>query len=167
MAERNARRRGFWLTNHVINPLLRRRLRGAHSHRMGRRLAVLGYRGRHTGQVHEVVVQFARDGARVWVMVGRPERKRWWRNLLEPALVDLRFAGRRASGVAQVISERGQPDEFGRGLATYLEKFPGALKETDRSGTPAVMVRIDLTHKVVEDDIGVSSDPGHETEAST
>src|SRR6266545_7087393 len=75
------RARGFWWTNHVANPVLRRLLCGPLGSRLGRHLAVLRYRGRSTGRAHELVVQYAQDGHQIWVMPGHPERKRWWRNL--------------------------------------------------------------------------------------
>lgn len=167
MAEQSSPRHGFWVTNRVANPLLRRVLRGRLGRRMGRRLAVLRYRGRRTGAVHELVVQYVRDGARVWVMVGEPERKRWWRNMIRPVLVDLVLAGHNVSGVARAIDTSGQPDEVARAVAAYVENFPRARPAADRPGMLTVMVRIDLTSKFVEDAIRVSSKPGHETEAST
>ena len=157
MAERDSGRRSFWVTNRVANPLLRRLLRGPFGHRMGRGLAVLAYRGRRTGEVHELVVQYVRDGARVCVVVGRPERKRWWRSMVEPALVDLCLAGQGVIGIACVIDDRDQPDEVARAMAAYVKRFPRALAAADRSGAPPVMIQIDLTSTVVEDDLGASS----------
>ena len=39
---------GFWWTNHVANPPLRRLLRGPLGARLGARLAMIRYRGRRT-----------------------------------------------------------------------------------------------------------------------
>jgi hypothetical protein len=137
-------RSSFWVTNRVANPLLRWLLRGPLGGRMGKRLALLRYNGRRTGQPHELVVQYVRDEARVWVLVGLPERKHWWRNMLEPTPVSLRLAGRDLNGVAETIDDRQEPGEFAAGLAAYIRKFPRASKAADRSGAPTVMVRIDL-----------------------
>ena len=132
------RRSGSWWTGHVANPLLLRLLLGRLGARVGRRLAV-GYRGRRTGRRHDLVVQYARDGTdRVWIVPGHPDRKRWWRNLVDPAPVDLWLAGREAHGTAVVTTER--DEAFDHGFGTYLGTFPGA----GRSGRPAVMVRVDL-----------------------
>ena len=69
-----------WVTNHLANPVLRPLLRGPFGRRFGQRLAVLRYKGRRTGRVRELVVQYVREGDSVWIMAGQPDRKRWWRN---------------------------------------------------------------------------------------
>jgi hypothetical protein len=140
-------RRGFRLTNRVVNPCLRHVLRSRIGHRLGRRLAVLDYRGKRTGELRELVVMYVRNAGRVWILVGWPQRKRWWRNLLEPTPVNLRLAGRNETGVAQAISDREQPEEVGEALAAYLQEFPRARHSVDRNDGPTVMVRIDLHDK--------------------
>ncbi|HEX2784035.1 MAG TPA: nitroreductase/quinone reductase family protein [Ilumatobacteraceae bacterium] len=137
-------RRGFWLTNHAINPFLRPLLRDPLGRRMGRRLAVLGYRGRRTGERRELVVMYVREGGRVWVLVGWPQRKRWWRNMIEPMPVDIRLAGRYETGVAQAVNDRDQPEEVRQALEAYLLEFPRARRAADQTEGPTVMVRIDL-----------------------
>jgi hypothetical protein len=153
--------RGFWMTNHLANPALKPLLRGAAGRRIGRHLAVLRYRGRRTGQRHELVVQYARDGQHVWVMPGQPDRKTWWRNLREPSAVEVRLAGHDYHGHAVALDGRERPDDVHRGLAVYLHELPRARKalglpanpgtdqETDLADAAkrAVIVRIDLdTH---------------------
>ena len=101
------RARAVWLANH--NPFLRRVLRGPLGSRLGGHLAVLRYRGRRTGEPHELVVQYARQGDRVWVATGAPERKRWWRNLVEPAPVDLSLDGGRVRGTAVALRDGDPP----------------------------------------------------------
>jgi hypothetical protein len=128
--------RGFWVTNHVANPVLCALLRSSLGRRWGRRLAVLRYRGRRTGEIHELVAQYVRDGDRVWIIPAQPDRKQWWRNMRQPLPVDLRLAGHEEHGVAQVTTRLEEPDAF----ATYAKAFPKA-PSADES---AVMVRIDL-----------------------
>jgi hypothetical protein len=140
-------RRGFWLTNRVVNPFLRLVLRSRIGRRSGRRLAVLGYRGRRTGELRELVAMYVRDAGRVWILVGWPQHKRWWRNMLEPTPVSIRLAGHNETGVAQAISDREQPGEVREALAAYLLEFPRARRAADRDEGPTVMVRIDL-HEV-------------------
>src|SRR6476661_4184487 len=84
----------FWITNRLANPVLRLLLRTAPGRRrLGRHLMVLRYTGTVTGRPHELVVQYARDGDTVWVLVGQADRKTWWHNLRQPADVDLWLAG--------------------------------------------------------------------------
>lgn len=128
--------REFWFTNHVANPVLRPLLRGWLGHSLGRRLAVLRYRGRRTGRTHELVVQYVREGDAVWIVPGQADRKHWWRNMLEPTTVELWLAGERRSGVATVINSTAG-EEVSRGMAAYQSVFPG-VKET------TAMVRVDI-----------------------
>jgi hypothetical protein len=116
------------LTNRVANPVLRRVLRGRLGRRLGRGLAVLRYTGRRTGLPHELVCQYVRADATVWVLVGHPDEKTWWRNLREPADVDLWLAGEqvRARAVAVVGAE--QPDVAAAGLTAYLTGMPAARR---------------------------------------
>ena len=132
--------RGFWVTNHLANPILRPLLRGPLGSRLGRRLGVLRYRGRRSGQARELVVQYVRDGDRVWVMPGQPNRKQWWHNMREPMPVELWLAGQNLHGVASAISDRDQPTDVVDALTVYRTVFPRARN----AGGSTVMVRIDV-----------------------
>lgn len=149
---------GIWVTNHLANPILRPLLHSPAGHRLGRRLALIRYPGHHTGRMHELPVQYARDGARIWILPGSPEHKTWWRNLREGANVDLVLAGHRIRGHAMVIDQTRQP-EFAEGLAAYLRSVPQARRalglskhaspssaDTEARQIPnnAVLVRVDL-----------------------
>ena len=128
------RRHGF-ATNRIANPILRPLLRGRLGRRLGRRLAVVRYRGRRTAAPHELVVQYARDGDRVWIVPGQPDRKRWWRNMGDGWPVTVWLAGQQHDGMARVVRD---PDELAVGCTTYRATFA-------RAQEPTVMVRIDLT----------------------
>ena len=149
---------GIWVTNHLANPLLRRLLRGPAGHRLSRRLALIRYRGRLTGRMYELPVQFARDGNRVWILPGSPEHKTWWRNLPGGANVDLVLARHDIHGYAMVIDRSRQP-EFAEGLTAYLRAVPQARRalglpkqaspspgdtEPRQISDSAVLVRVDL-----------------------
>lgn len=60
------------MTNHVTNRLLSPLLRGPLGRVFGRRLALLRYRGRRTGRMRELVVQYELRDAQVWITIGRP-----------------------------------------------------------------------------------------------
>lgn len=128
------------LTNRVANPVLRRVLRTRLGRRLGGGLAVLRYTGVRTGQPHELVCQYVRDGGTVWVLVGDAERKTWWRNLREPAPVELWLAGERLS--ARAVAVRSTEDDGAAGLAAYLTAVPSARRAVGPGG--ALMVRADL-----------------------
>jgi hypothetical protein len=145
-------RHPFLLTNHVANPVLRPLLKSRVGKTIGKRLAVIRYRGRRTGREHELVVQYARENDHVWVMPGRPELKTWWRNLRRPAGVTVWLAGRRYDGSAVAIDGRENPIEGSDAARRYLAELPQARKALHLGETtdPAaiapsiVIVRIDL-----------------------
>jgi hypothetical protein len=151
---------GIWLINHLANPLLRLLLHRPAGHRLGRHLALIRYRGRRTGRSYELPVQYARDGDRVWILPGAPERKTWWRSLRGGAAVDLVLAGHDRHGHATVISASQQPS-FADGLTAYLRAHPhaGPALGLPRHSSPShgdtgprqvsdsvVLVRVDLDH---------------------
>jgi hypothetical protein len=148
----------IWAASHLANPVLRPLLRSPAGRRLGTRLALIRYRGRCTGRMHDLPVQFARDGSCVWVLPGSPEHKTWWRNMRDGIDVDLLLAGRWFNGRAVVVDQRRQP-QFGEGLAAYLRAVPqarralappthGARSSASAEGRQAsgttVLVRIDL-----------------------
>jgi hypothetical protein len=149
---------GIWVTNHLANPIMRQLLHGPAGHRLGRRLALISYPGRCTGRLYELPVQYARNGNRIWILPGSPERKTWWRNMRDGANVRLVLAGREFRGHALVI-DRSREQEWAEGLAIYLHAVPqarralGLGKHSSLSpggaglreiGNSVVIVRVDL-----------------------
>jgi len=149
---------GIWVTNHLANPILRQLLRGPAGHRLSRRLALIRYRGRRTGRMYELPVQFARNGNRIWILPGSPEHKTWWRNLRGGADIDMVLAGHDIHGHAMVIDPSRQP-EFAEGLTAYLRAVPRARRalglpkhaspspsdsELRQISDSTVLVRVDL-----------------------
>ena len=110
---------GSWVTNRVVNPVLRRLLRTPLGRGLGRLLAVLRYTGRRTGAPHELVCQYVRDGDRVWILVGQAEHKTWWRNLRTPAPVELWLAGEHVLARAVAVMGAERREEARGGLAAY------------------------------------------------
>ena len=121
-------RSGFWITNRVANPVVRRLLRNPLGRRLGRRLALVRYRGRRTGREYELPVQYVRDDARVWIVPAFPERKTWWRNLRGGADVELHLAGQDLRGRGVALEGPEQADEVVEGLAAYLTASPRTRK---------------------------------------
>ncbi len=61
--------------------------------------------GRRSGAVYTFPVAYVRDGDQVTITVGWPERKRWWRNLLDGAPVTLVLSGVERTGTARAIGD--------------------------------------------------------------
>ena len=153
----------FRIRNHLVNPAMGWVLRSPLGRRTGRHLALLSYVGRKTGRRHELVVQYAREGADVWIVPGQPQRKQWWRNFRTPGTVELRLAGHVVHGRAVVLDD-GHPDELRRGVSAYLRHMPHASKtigadadggSSDSLGGAGTMV---VVH-VALDDAGATGDP--------
>jgi F420H(2)-dependent quinone reductase len=114
------RSRGTWpgapLGNRLVAWVLRSPL-----HRLASRdLALTAFRGRRSGRWFTTPVSYVRDGGRVLVLVGNPERQRWRRNLRQPAPVRLRLAGREVEGVGAVLA-RGSAEPTDA-LGRYLRR---------------------------------------------
>ena len=77
------------LANRVLIPILRSRA----GRQLGRRLAVVEYLGRRSGQHRQLVTQYTLEGRTVRIRVGVAARKTWWRNFTSPHLLRLRLAG--------------------------------------------------------------------------
>jgi deazaflavin-dependent oxidoreductase (nitroreductase family) len=111
--------------NWFVNPFVRLLLRSPFHRVASSSLVLLTYRGRRTGRRHAVPVMYARDGERLIVIAGQPERKRWWRNLRGGAPVEVRLRGRDRLGQGRLVLER---QEIEQGLSLYLARFPRTAK---------------------------------------
>jgi hypothetical protein len=134
----------FWITNRVANPVLRRLLRTPAGRWLGRGLMVLRYTGTVTGRPHELVVQYARDGDTVWVLVGWADRKTWWHNLRRPADVELWLAGVHVRARAVVVAGSAAPDQASAGLAAHRRAVPRGPRVDPATAT---LVRADIVRE--------------------
>jgi len=80
--------------------------------------------GRRTGHPYTLPVQYAVGDGVVWLLPGHPERKTWWRNLEQPAPVDLDLAGRLVHGKGEALRGTTEPELVAQGLRAYLRRFP-------------------------------------------
>jgi membrane protease YdiL (CAAX protease family) len=97
---------------------------------------LLTLRGRRSGREITLPAQWAAGTDALWICPGRPEGKRWWRNLRTEAPVALRLLGRDVPATARVVMAG---EEFAEGAAAYRARF--------RHGDPAgagVLVRVDV-----------------------
>jgi hypothetical protein len=77
----------------VGNPILIPLLKSWPGRRLGRRLAVVEYVGRRSGDRHQLVAQYVQNSTTVRIRVGAADRKTWWRNFLTPQSMRLHLAG--------------------------------------------------------------------------
>jgi hypothetical protein len=100
---------GFAVLNRTGTPLVRLVLRSPLHPLLSGRLALITVTGRRTGRTYTIPVGYRREGATVTITVGAPERKRWWRNLTNPAQVRIRLRGTELSarGEARHTEEGG------------------------------------------------------------
>jgi hypothetical protein len=92
----------FALWNRTGNQLIRMLLLSPAHRIVSGQLALITVTGRRTGRQHTFPVGYKRDGERVTIAVGLPQRKLWWRNLRDGAPVRLRLAGDERTGNAHV-----------------------------------------------------------------
>jgi hypothetical protein len=91
----------FAVFNRTANPLVRAVLGSPLHPLLSRGLALITVTGKRTGRRHTFPVGYRRDGRRVLIDVGWPERKRWWRNLRDGGRVEMRIRGQRYDGHAR------------------------------------------------------------------
>ena len=91
----------FVLVNRTINPVVRAVLRSPVHGLLSGHLALITVTGRRSGRTFTFPVGYHSDGDRVTIGVDWPERKRWWRNLLDAAPVEIRLAGVSRTGTGQ------------------------------------------------------------------
>jgi hypothetical protein len=103
-------------------------------------LAVLQVRGRTTGRTIELPAQYAYDGQALIILPGRPETKRWWRNLNGPSVVRVLLRGKWLTGEGQVL--RPHEHDYAEAVLAYRARWPRSPSPAD--GLP-VIVRVDLS----------------------
>jgi hypothetical protein len=91
----------FTLLNRTGNPLVRLLLKSPLHPLLSGRLALITVTGRRSGRAYTFPVGYTQNGDEVTVIVGSPERKRWWRNLQQPgAPIQIRLRGTNQKGHA-------------------------------------------------------------------
>lgn len=119
--------------NRVVLCLLGSRAHGV----LDRQLVTLRVRGAVTGATFEFPVQYAADDSAVVVVPGRPETRRWWRNLVEPAPVDVLLQGRWQHGDG-ILLHPGEPG-YDPAIGVYRQRWPRVRIPQDN---PLVHVRL-------------------------
>lgn len=128
----------------IVNPAVGALLESPLHRLLSRALILLTITGRRSGRRFTFPVQYARDGDTVWIVPGRHERKTWWRNLLEPAPVELLIERKRLTGTGQAFLGDRDPKTVEAGMRVYLERFPKVERRLPASTAESAIVRIDL-----------------------
>jgi hypothetical protein len=90
----------FAVINRTANPLLKALLRSPLHRLASGSLALITVTGRRSERRYTFPVGYERRDDRVTIGVGWPERKLWWRNLRDPAPVEILIGGRTYTGTA-------------------------------------------------------------------
>ena len=118
----------MWFMNKIVNPVVRLILRSRLHKLMSDSLVIITCCGRKSGREYSVPVQYAQAGNIISIVPGMPEKKTWWRNLNEPAPVQLRLRGESVAGKARVLKADTDAEEIVEGFRQYLRRFPGMAK---------------------------------------
>jgi deazaflavin-dependent oxidoreductase (nitroreductase family) len=118
----------MWFMNKIINPIVRLILRSPIHKLMSDTLLVITCCGRKTGREYSLPVQYVQAGNTIYIVPGMPEKKTWWRNLKEAALVRLNLRGQAMAGQAVVLKPETDSKAILEGFGLYLRRFPALIK---------------------------------------
>jgi hypothetical protein len=110
---------------------------------------LLQLRGRTSRRLITVPVQYAADGDDLVVLSGRPEAKRWWRNIDAGDPVSLLLRGRTLAGRAWHIDPDANAESAraaARAIAVWRRRFPraaGRLGLPDPSRVAITLLRVE------------------------
>jgi hypothetical protein len=86
---------------------------------VGQGVALLSFKGRRTGRLYTVPISYHRESDVVTIITKR--QRTWWRNFETPIEVELRLAGRRYVGKAEIAADDAETLEF---MTQYLKERP-------------------------------------------
>jgi Domain of unknown function (DUF385). len=142
----------MWWMNNVMNPLVRWILSGPLHGLMSKSTLLIAYQGRKSGKRFTLPTQYLQTGKEVWIVVGYPEKKQWWKNFASALPVSLCLRGEWVSGMAVALSGEKDRAELTRGLTEvvhlipeyYGPRFESALQPgSDLEGIVLVKVALD------------------------
>jgi len=113
---------GFSFVNGVMNPPIRAILRSPLRFLLDGNLISLTYTGRRSGHRFSLVTMYTKHDNELIVVVGQPEKKKWWRNFRENSFADVRFKGRKYTCAAQTLEK--DPSSIAPRFEAYCCKHP-------------------------------------------
>jgi deazaflavin-dependent oxidoreductase (nitroreductase family) len=140
----------MWFMNRIFNPIMRWILTSPLHKIASKGVVLLCFTGRKSMKHYSTPVQYIQADQVLWIMVGFPEKKQWWRNLTGGAPVNLCLRGEWVSGEAYAL--KGEDDRAGivEGLTHEIAKYPslrkkyGDISTSDFLLTGIVMVKVVL-----------------------
>ena len=102
--------------------------------------AVLRWTGRRSGRSFTTPVQYAPVGDGLVILVGRPERKTWWRNFRQERDLEVLCRGEWRAMTGLVVTGAAHPERLGPLLQAYVARFPRAARGLDESGPDGTVV---------------------------
>jgi hypothetical protein len=115
----------------------------------------LEFTGRRSNRAVRLPVQYARDGDRVVVHVGRAAGKRWQRNFADPHPVRVHAAGVTLVGIGRLV-RAGDVDRT-EAERVYRQRYPKATLSTN---DPMVLIEPAPRPAAVPEDTRPGSPPG-------
>ena len=106
-----------------LNPLVAALLRSPLHWLLSPGLALLSVTGRRSGRSFTFPVGYQREGRTVTIAVSEARDKTWWRNLREPAVVELRLRGRQRRGRGELLAP--DSEAFRSAAEQTLRRVPG------------------------------------------
>ena len=110
---------------------------------------LITYKGRKSGKEHSLPVQYVQDSRTIYIIVGMPEKKTWWRNLRRGSTVHLLLMGKGTPGYAVVLEGEDDIQTITKALNLYLRRFPAAAKKRG--------IRVDEDGSFNQDDVRQSA----------
>ncbi len=111
----------------MFNRLLSLLLRSPFHRLFSKSMDLVRFTGRRTGRMITTPTQYADRGEDLVILVGRPDRKAWWRNFESDHDVDVLRRGKWTKMTARAVVGRDEPATIEPLLATYGTRFPRAL----------------------------------------
>jgi hypothetical protein len=115
----------MWFMNHVFNPIVRWILSSPVLHGLASKdLVLIAFTGQKSKKHYSTPVEYQQDGQILWIIVGFPEKKKWWKNLIGGTSINLCLRGEWVSGEAFAYQGEQSPEEVTQGLMLWAKKFP-------------------------------------------
>jgi F420H(2)-dependent quinone reductase len=112
-----SRRRAFWLSRTILNPLAKVILRSPLHGIMSRRLLLITFSGRTSGKVYTTPISYIQQDRTLLLSVGGP----WWKNLRGGVPVQVRLRGKTLTGRAEAWTDEAS---MTRAYRTILTENP-------------------------------------------
>jgi deazaflavin-dependent oxidoreductase (nitroreductase family) len=126
----------MWFMNHITNPIMRFILSGPLHGIMSKSVLLITYTGRKSGKTFTTPVQYVESNQEIWIMVGFPEKKHWWRNLLGGVPVKLYLRGKSVSGQANLLMGENNRTGIVDGLGMIIQHYPDFAKKYPNYTSP-------------------------------